>query len=118
MSAPVRKAEVIASLNDQFRLSLAQVLVPGVTLLTHGIDCLSPAVRAEIWNAVREFSDFTEDNDPYGEHDFGSFDHPEAGKVFWKIDVFADSQCQWGAEHPDDPARSFRVLTVMLAEEY
>jgi hypothetical protein len=31
---------------------------------------------------VRSFDTFTEDNAPYGEHHFGSLDHPQAGKVF------------------------------------
>jgi len=72
----------------------------------------------QIFLDVTQFEDFSEDNDPYGEHDFGAFDHPEAGKVFWKIDCYADSACEWGSEHPHDPERSYRVLTIMLASEY
>ena len=118
MNAPFGKAEMIASLNDRFRSSPIPAGVPGMKVITHGVATLGDVACTEIWQAVQAFSDFTEDNDPYGEHDFGAFDHKDAGKVFWKIDTFSDEKCQWGAEHPDDPTRSFRVLTVMLAEEY
>jgi hypothetical protein len=64
------------------------------------------------------FSRFDEDNDPHGEHDFGAMDVPEAGRVFWKIDCYADGAMEHGSEDPADPRRSFRVLTVMLASEY
>lgn len=63
-----------------------------------------------------EYADFTSDNDPYGEHEFGSFDY--AGKsVNWKIDYY-DRTCEWGSPDPADEAVTTRVLTVMLAEEY
>lgn len=40
-----------------------------------------------ISRTVQEFDRFTEDNDPYGEHDFGSLEwHGE--KVFWNIDYY------------------------------
>lgn len=39
-------------------------------------------------------------------------------KIFWKIDYYADKSCTEGAEDPSDAARSFRVLTIMLASEY
>jgi hypothetical protein len=69
--------------------------------------------------AGARFKDFTEDNDPYGEHDMGSF-HIEGvtRKIFWKIDCYADASCSGGAEDPSDPARSFRVLTIMFGSEY
>ena len=118
MDAPVSKTELIAALNDTFRSSPVPQGVSGKKLITRGISDLDEITRIEIWQKVQAFSDFTEDNDPYGEHDFGAFDHPKAGKVFWKIDTYADERCEWGSEHPDDPARSFRVLTIMLAEEW
>jgi hypothetical protein len=66
--------------------------------------------------AVRRFSNFTEDNDPYGEHDFGSFDL-DAVKLFWKIDYY-DRKLEYGSPDPADPAVTRRVLTILLAEEY
>jgi hypothetical protein len=71
-------------------------------------------VRALI--EVQKFSNFTADNDLYGEHDFGSFDL--AGeKFFWKIDYY-DSDMTSGSEDPSDPEKTTRVLTIMFADEY
>ena len=55
-------------------------------------------------------------NDPWDEHDFGAV---EAGgvRVFWKIDCH-DPELRGLSADPADPARTVRVLTVMLAEEY
>jgi hypothetical protein len=61
-------------------------------------------------------AEFTDDNDPYGEHDFGSFGLCNR-KFFWKIDYY-DPQLEYGSEDPTDPQKTTRVLTLMLAEEY
>lgn len=111
----------LAELNDRFRSRLG-VPIFGTDLLgryviTRGIDALDPMVQADIWLRIREFDRFTEDNDPYGEHDFGAFDHPVAGKVFWKIDYY-DPSFTMGSDDPLDFGKTRRVLTVMLAEEY
>jgi hypothetical protein len=65
---------------------------------------------------VTTFDDFTPDNDPYGEHDFGSFE-ADGHKVFFKIDYY-DKALAYGSENPADPAVTERVLTIMLASEY
>ena len=59
---------------------------------------------------------FTADNDPYGEHDFGSF---QIGGVqlFWKID-YIDQTLTSAAIDPADAVNCHRILTLMLAEEY
>ena len=72
--------------------------------------------QAAIMRRVRSFADFTPDNNPYDEHDFGSFEH--AGqKIFWKIDCY-DRDMNYGSPDPADETVTERVLTVMLAEEY
>jgi hypothetical protein len=73
-------------------------------------------VKAEAVVQVAAFSDFTSDNDPHGEHDFGSFTLV-GRKFFWKIDYY-DERCEFGSEDPSDPEKTIRVLTIMLAEEY
>jgi hypothetical protein len=58
----------IALLNDAFRTTLTG----GTVLLTLGVQELPDMVKAAAIRKVVEFDDFNEDNDPYGEHDFGS----------------------------------------------
>jgi len=39
--------------------------------------------------------------------------------VFWKIDLYeADSDFRYGAETPDNPATTMRVLTIMLTRDW
>jgi hypothetical protein len=116
-------AERIAVLNDRFRARIGapqcgSPAVPGTLVMTAGIAALAPELQIEIWARVRAFADFSEDNDPYGERDFGAFDLGGVGKIFWKIDYYADAEMRWGSEDPADPAQCYRALTVMLAEEY
>ena len=66
--------------------------------------------------AVQAFNDFDQDNDPYGEHDFGRIEI-EGQVFFWKIDYY-DQSMQSASEDPSDPHKTMRVLTLMLAEEY
>ena len=103
----------IAGLNDLLR----QTFITGKVVMTAGIASLPDHVREEIITKVRAFDEFTKDNDPYGEHDFGAFDQPGAGKVFWKIDYY-DRTLTMGSEDPADPKQTKRVLTILLAEEW
>ena len=102
----------IAALNDACRTHRA-----GQHVMTRGIAAEGLEFTAKCIAAVAVFNDFTDDNDPFGEHDFGAFTI-DSVKCFWKIDIYADTTLQFGSEHPDDPTRSFRVMTLMLAEEY
>ena len=97
----------IAELNDEHRRSMQ-----GCTV-TRGVVALGAAAN-EVFVGVRDYTEFNEDNDPYGEHDFGSL--VVAGKkVFWKIDYYDENLSKWC--DPLDPDCN-RVLTIMLAEEY
>ncbi len=111
-------AKRIAELNDQLRARGGITCATGKTVLTRGIAALDPVTIAGIWSNVVIFDDFDGDNDPHGEHDYGSFEVVDVGKVIWKIDYYADDQCDLGSENPSDPDSCFRVMTVMLAEEY
>jgi Protein of unknown function (DUF3768) len=105
-------AEKIRKLNDAFRRSLTG----GKVMMTAGIAALSVAMQAKVLNEVRTFDAFTADNDPHGEHDFGSFE-VNGRKIFWKIDYY-DAAMEFGSEDPADPSKATRVLTIMLASEY
>ena len=106
----------IAALNDAFRRNLMDRSL-GRTYMTDGVDALGPDAVARAIRAVVAFSTFSADNDPYGEHDFGSFEL-DGQKLFWKIDYFSKADPDLGAENPSDPATTERILTIMLAEEY
>jgi len=106
--------QCIADLNDAFRKTLDPTL--GRTVLTAGVNALPSDVRAMAIRKVTTFDAFNGDNDPHGEHDFGNFDL--AGrKFFFKVDYY-DSNLEAGSDDPADPAKTTRVLTLMLAEEY
>lgn len=63
---------------------------------------------------MQTFDAFTADNDPHGEHDFGTVEHGGT-RIVWKIDDYPPPDREHGSEDPADPAQ---VLTLMLAEEY
>lgn len=102
----------IATLNDAFRTSFNG----GILVLTAGIQTLPEEVQVEILYKVRMFDDFTSDNDPHGEHDFGSLT-VRGHRVFWKIDYYNLSM-EVHSENAADSRLTNRVLTVMLAGEY
>ena len=112
------RQDQIAAMNDQFRAHGASPSLQGRMFITAGIAALPSPVQAEIVAKVQTFDAFTEDNNPHGEHDFGAFDVPEIGRIFWKLDYYADADMEAGSEDPSDPAQCFRVLTIMLASEY
>ncbi|MGZ2439364.1 DUF3768 domain-containing protein [Sinorhizobium medicae] len=103
----------IADLNDLLRTTF----LTGKVVLTEGIAALEDTDRSKILECVQRFDAFTPDNDPYGEHDFGSVTVAGVGKVFWKIDYYDREYCFHSAD-ATDPTKTRRVLTVMLASEY
>ena len=103
-------------MNDLFRQTFSPAL--GKTVLTAGIADLPTETQLKIFGRVRAFQNFTSDNDPRDEHDFGSFDI-DGVRVLWKIDYYArGSGLTAGSEDPADAARTERVITIMTAEEY
>jgi hypothetical protein len=107
--------ETIAEQNDRFRREGPSKTLPGLVVMTCGIAALPLLLQVILHTKVRYYSRFTEDNDPHGEHDFGAFTADSVGRVFWKIDYYADANMEYGAE---SPLNSYRVLTIMLASEY
>ena len=105
-------SERIRQLND----SLRQTSTGGTVVLTQGVDALSAEVKAEVLLCVRNFDRFDRDNDPHGEHDFGSFEIADQ-RFFFKVDYY-NLEMDGGSEDPADPTKTARVLTVMKAEEY
>ena len=106
------RVERIRKLNDDLRAYGAD----GTISVTRGIADLGTAAVMRVLAAVAGFDAFTNDNDPYQEHDFGSLEQ-DGRRVFWKIDYY-DRERRYGSPDPADPAVTARVLTIMLAEEY
>jgi hypothetical protein len=107
---PHPRSRQIAALNDLARQTFQGCRV----MLTSGVQELDK--QFDILQKVRGFDQFTEDNDPYGEHDFGGFEF-EGSRIFWKFDYY-DGNTEWGSPDPSDPEQTTRVLTIFLAEEY
>ncbi|WP_096702528.1 DUF3768 domain-containing protein [Magnetospirillum sp. 15-1] len=106
------RTERIAELNDRRRRDHSY----GKVVITRGIQALGHQAVMEVLTAVAAFSDFTPDNDPYGEHDCAVMtvgDH----RVIWKIDYY-DPDLNFASDDPANPAVTIRVLTIMLADEY
>lgn len=112
-----KKAQAIAARNDKFRVNVinSTSTTYGKMVLTQGIASQEPLVIAHILYAVKCFDEFNKDNnDPYGEHDFGKITITGVD-IFWKIDYYSDASMNYGT---DDPLTSYQVLTIMLASEY
>ncbi len=106
------KSATVARLNDTLRTEG----IGGDILLTLGVQNLSHSVRANVLSAIREFSDFSEDNDPHGEHDFGRVTL-DGVNYFFKVDYY-DTAYKGLSPDTADPNVTRRVLTIMRADEY
>jgi hypothetical protein len=114
---------VIAAHNDAFRKFAClgtppNIAIPGRMHVTRSLMEAEDGFMDEAVKAIGEFEVFEPENDPDGCHDFGAVDI-RGQKVFWKIDLYeADSDFRYGAETPDNPATTMRVLTIMMASDW
>jgi Protein of unknown function (DUF3768) len=106
------KSVRIRELNDH----LPRTFYGGRVVMTDGVAALPENQLAQLLGNVRSFDEFTTDNDPHGEHDFGTIEL--AGqRYFFKVDYYAPDM-DGGSEDPADPTKTTRVLTIMRADEY
>jgi hypothetical protein len=106
------KSVRIRELNDLLR----RTFTGGKVVMTDGVGALPERQLAQLLAKVRSFDKFTNDNDPYGEHDFGSIEL-EGVTYFFKHDYYA-LDMDGDSEDPANPAKTTRVLTIMRADEY
>ncbi len=85
-------------------------------MMTPGIAALGPEAVGRLVQTLITFDDFSHENYPHGEHDFGAFD-ADGERVFFKIDYYSED-LQSHSPDPTDPKVTQRVLTLMLASEY
>ena len=123
----VPDAARIAAQNDTFRRRIGSVVAgafhPGGAEL-RGRVFATAAVAARgrpfvlsCLRAVAGVTDFPPEDDPDGLRDFGAVE-VEGARVWWKIDFYSDDRLEWGSERPDDPARTYRVLTILFPEDW
>jgi hypothetical protein len=102
----------VRDLNDALR----QHGIGGDTVKTHSVAALTRTEQATIIAAIRAFDAFNADNDPHGEHDCATLT-VGAHEVMFKIDYY-DPSMESASDDPADPAKTNRVMTVMLAGDY
>ena len=102
----------IRALNDELRRNLPG----GHAVMTTGVAALGAEAVARIVKTIAVYDDFCHANDPYEEHDFGSFE-ADGAVIFFKIDYY-DKNLSHHSPDPSDLSVTERVITMMLAEEY
>jgi hypothetical protein len=111
-TATLSRTDRIRQLNDAIRTTFTG----GRVLMTEGVAGLPSDVKGNVLLSVRTFADFDRENDPRGEHDFGSFEVGGA-TYFFKVDYYS-ADMQGGSEDAADASKTTRVLTIMRADEY
>ena len=110
------KSTEIATANDTFRKSILRgKRKDGKAVMTSGIQALGSLTRAYIFQRIINHSQFPAGDDPYGEHDFGVIEAVNLPRIYWKIDYYENSDIEYGTE---DKINCYRVLVIMLADEY
>lgn len=120
---PGPNATVIAAQNDAFRRFACLGIAPdqaiqGRLVVTQSLIEAGDGFVMEAVQATGAFDTFEPDNDPEGWHDFGAVTI-RGETVFWKLDLYeASSDFRYGAETPEKPETTMRVLTVMMARDW
>ncbi len=123
MDAP--NAETVAAQNDAFRRNACLAIpyrandpvLKGQMVMTQAVHAEGAAFIQSCLGAIGRLDHFPADNDPDGFHDFGSVE--VFGTAVWfKIDVYDDDTLSFGSDMLDDPARSYRVLTVLFPSDW
>jgi hypothetical protein len=105
----ISKTEQTRALNDALRQNFRE----GTAVMTIGVAALGAEAVARIVRTIAVYDDFCRANDPYEEHDFGSFE-VDGQRIFFKIDLYEEP----GVKSANGEPVVTRALTIMLAEEY
>lgn len=115
----------VAAHNDAFRRNACLAIpygtgdpvLAGRMVMTDSVNAEGMGFVQSCLDAIGRLDHFPADNDPDGYHDFGSI--KVLGTTAWfKIDLYDDKAMAFGSDAPDDPARTYRVLTVMLPSDW
>ena len=117
----------IAAQNDAFRRRMGSIVAGafhpgGADLRGRVFATAAVAARGRPFvlaclRAVAGVTVFPPEDDPDGLRDFGAVE-VEGTRVWWKVDLYSDDRLEWGSERPDDPARTYRVLTLLFPEDW
>jgi hypothetical protein len=121
------RAKTIAELNDQLRKApdwkiTLQTLTTLISesghqwRITPEVSYLPQEQLSELISKVQEFDDFTAENDPGGEHNFGKVMQDNVD-YYWKISYY-DLDFQSHHVNLTDPTKARRILILMKAKEY
>ena len=102
----------VRTLNDELR----RFGRGGRIMITPGIQELGDGAVPRVLTAVAAFDAFTNDNDPYGEHECAIL-AVDGIEILFKIDYY-DRDLVCHSPHPADPVVTQRIMVVMLASEY
>jgi hypothetical protein len=107
-------------LNDSLRQTLSNTAL-GRIFVTQGVSRLDSTTQSRLFTSIMKFDGFNEDNDPYGEHDFGAVtvldERGTEHRALFKIDYY-DKSLEFGSEDPSNENMTTRVLTIMTPSEY
>ena len=112
MNNDTERRATTARLNDHFRFTGEN----GWVFLSAGVAAQPVPVKDAIVHTIRHFDAFTPDNDPHGEHDFGTLTVNEL-RIIWEITYYKRDLGDADSD-PADPVRTKRVMAIMLSEEY
>jgi hypothetical protein len=118
------RTKTIAELNDQLRKDphwkiTLQTFASFIYenhhkwMITPEVSYLPQDQLEELITKVRELDDFTPENDPYSEHNFGKVAQDDVN-YFWKINYY-DLDFESRTVDPADPVKTRRVLILMKA---
>ena len=115
----------VAAQNDAFRRN-ACLAIPygandpvlrGQMVMTRGVQAEGVGFVQACVDRIGRLDHFSADNDPDGYHDFGSVE--VFGTTVWfKLDLYDAEDMNYGSEAPDDPTRTYRVLTVLFPSDW
>lgn len=114
----VKRVIQIQQLNDRLRKTLPRT--KDMIVIMGDLSEEESAVQNAAYQAVRAFDGFTEDNDPYGEHDSGTVsvkigDREE--KIMFKIDYY-DLDLRFHSPDAANPDVTRRVMSIFFARDY
>ncbi|MGD1809612.1 DUF3768 domain-containing protein [Dapis sp. BLCC M126] len=106
------RGTTIAKLNDRFRSGDKSL---GEYRMSRQVLALPRKKQKELFKEIQDFSDFTPENDPKGQHEMGQVTL-DGVEYIWKID-YLDTSMIMLSDVPEDINKTTRVLLVIRSDE-